>query len=687
MNNKLQIHRRQAFVDITVLLVLVSITFAVIELIHPYYFLMDDNQNSYLYVYTHSFRALTRGEISLYNFHQFLGLPFLATGQTGTLSPIVIISFLLSSLFFGEYYAAIDIMAYLLLVCSAIGMFLIIKKITGKRIISILGSIAWTFNTYNLYLGRSWMIVLLAAACVPYIFIGTMYLFDNLSLKGIIVSAIPKIIMFYCGHPQFFLWAMIFDFFTFTIYGLLCVREVENNSKRFIYYVLSFIPVILCALPLLLPMWEAMTTSGSRSNELPKEMYDMGILLLDRYIVGIFDPFFQLNRDYAVYANVMNSLGHIGYILLLAYIFGLISLRFVKDKIKRRRIISVYVISVLALIVASSHSINTLLYYVPIFNRFRWQFKYVLWFAFFAVIAATMILSEIDELLNKSKKYHAVIASVCVLATIINMVLVGSFGISPYWGLNMQGNLSNKPGQLDNIFGGRRYINYGGEEIVSVDGNDNCTGMNLFHMSANIATYYEYSNVLGYEVLFPRQIAERLPIDYYMVAGNVIEGQKMDIETLRYLGVSVYVVDSGSKETIENCTSNYGMNLVEDFGDWVIYEDSSALPIVRTEDGQALNYQEKTNSIIVTTEDSFTGGDILFMYSYHPNFKAYIDGKSAEVIENDLYTMRVNVPEGANRIEVVYTEPTILYGFVIGVCGMGIFLGCFILIDRKKVKV
>ena len=132
MNNKLQIHRRQAFVDITVLLVLVSITFAVIELIHPYYFLMDDNQNYYLYVYTHSYKALIQGEISLFNFHQFLGVPFFAAGQTGTLNPVIIISLFLSRLFFGEYYAAMDIMAYLLLSITAIGMFLIIKKRINK---------------------------------------------------------------------------------------------------------------------------------------------------------------------------------------------------------------------------------------------------------------------------------------------------------------------------------------------------------------------------------------------------------------------------------------------------------------------------------------------------------------------------------------------------------------------------
>ena len=86
--------------EILLLTFLASIIFAALEFSDPFFFLQDDNQNSYLYVYKYSFDALTHGDIAFYNFHQFLGLSFFSTGQTGTLNPLVIISCLISKLIF-----------------------------------------------------------------------------------------------------------------------------------------------------------------------------------------------------------------------------------------------------------------------------------------------------------------------------------------------------------------------------------------------------------------------------------------------------------------------------------------------------------------------------------------------------------------------------------------------------------
>ena len=108
------------------ILVIVALIFAVLTAIEirygGYFFVHDDNLQSYLCLYKHTFEGLKHGTLSLYNFHQFMGLPFVDDGQSGVFNPIVYIAVGLSYLFSGNAFATIDIMTYFYLAAAGISM-------------------------------------------------------------------------------------------------------------------------------------------------------------------------------------------------------------------------------------------------------------------------------------------------------------------------------------------------------------------------------------------------------------------------------------------------------------------------------------------------------------------------------------------------------------------------------------
>ena len=58
----------------------------------------------------HTFDSLLGGELAQYNFHQFLGYPFLAAGQTGVLYPLNYLAVFLSRMLLGHSFLAVDLL-------------------------------------------------------------------------------------------------------------------------------------------------------------------------------------------------------------------------------------------------------------------------------------------------------------------------------------------------------------------------------------------------------------------------------------------------------------------------------------------------------------------------------------------------------------------------------------------------
>jgi len=104
---------------------------AAIEFRRPYYFLQDDNRDQALPFLVHNARALRGGELAQFDFHIFAGAPHLANGNSMVLYAPGYAATLLSSLLLGHPFGAIDLLTAFHLILGALGMFFLLRRITG----------------------------------------------------------------------------------------------------------------------------------------------------------------------------------------------------------------------------------------------------------------------------------------------------------------------------------------------------------------------------------------------------------------------------------------------------------------------------------------------------------------------------------------------------------------------------
>ena len=83
--------KHKLLTDIAVTVLLCAVMLIAMEIRQPFFFLQDDNWDSYICQYVHSLRSVSNGEFPLYNFHQLGGTSFLEKGQTGQLNLFVYI--------------------------------------------------------------------------------------------------------------------------------------------------------------------------------------------------------------------------------------------------------------------------------------------------------------------------------------------------------------------------------------------------------------------------------------------------------------------------------------------------------------------------------------------------------------------------------------------------------------------
>ena len=127
-----------------------TLIFIAIELKYPYFFLRDDNADSYLPEYMYGINCITEGKFPLFCFNTFGGQRFFAIGQTGIFNPLVYFAVEASRLICGKPDMMMDILAYLSILIGCTGAFFLLKKLGCSDVPVIIGAIAWNFNCYNI---------------------------------------------------------------------------------------------------------------------------------------------------------------------------------------------------------------------------------------------------------------------------------------------------------------------------------------------------------------------------------------------------------------------------------------------------------------------------------------------------------------------------------------------------------
>ncbi len=605
------------------------------EFKYPHFFMRGDNADSYFSLYAYSNRCIFEGKFPLYCFNEFCGQRYFATGQTGLLNPLILLAMLLSKIFIGKYDLMIDILAYFSIVIGCAGSFFLLKKLNCSDISAIIGSIAWNFNCYNIWQGTGWIIVIYTTSVFPFFLLTSMLLLEKASLPNIIFAIIPRVYLFYLGHPQFFIFAAVFDcIFTFN----LCLLNSSNNKLFSLFsmirnYLIVYISTTFLSLPLLIP--EYLYTQMSYGYGSERTVAD----LLNQ--MKFESPAFTFPFLYSEDSHITFYPPYVGILLFVFLLVGLflpllLLKRSIKAEIKNLVLVILSATPCLALgyfLLFNSNVLKLLLFF-PILNRFQYYHRISIYYAAFEVIVSCLSFTVICNLFHTRikdiftwNKLSVFIKYTILIVETLSFILL--YTITPHIG---RGVLFDTSKLYDYSFAeqltGGRYVTIGFyNDYYYVNKNNYDISESVDY---NLNKLYGINNISGYkydciskEVYINNECFKHMK-DY---SGSIHELYPGMIEQMREQSVCWYIVKPECKDVFDSFTSEYGIDFVSETKCSLIYYDSYAQPYAYDDNENAVEISQDVNSLILHTDNNFPGGKITVNYTYDTNFNCYIDGK------------------------------------------------------------
>lgn len=666
--------KKPLLIDLAVLFIVCVLFFVLIEVRYPFYFLTDDNADLGLCMYQHTIRSVLQGEFPFYNFHQFCGQRFLGTGQTGSLNIVAYISSFISILIFGYIDAALDIMALLLILIGTSGSYLFLRYLGCTRIPAIIGAIGWNLNSYNICIGNSWMTVIMVTSALPWIYYGTLKLHYERSVFNLLLAVIPKIALFYCGHPQFFIYCVIFDF-VFACFYVLMNRSDRNrcftNFKDLIVeYIVSYAIVTFACLPLMLPMLD-LTALSERSEKLSFEAFTSFRIISD---VG----FYGLTSIVFTFVGIL--------ILVLLTTSFREKLRYYKKEISG--MLSALPVTVITLLWILSVDFNRIIYLIPILNRFRYQHKLTIITVSSVIIISSLAMTVLEK--SYKQKHHKTSKAVFIVLLALQISsIIGIYMATPRKtaGIIYTGNVPFKEEFSEQLKIGR----YAVVDFKPISINPD-SGLEMIDTTStleyDLATYYGFNGVSGYYALMMKDDVNNYA-DYFAhvhgQSGELLEVYPGFVDEMRKQSVRWYVTDIKNKDEFTEYFKPNGITIAYADDKKIIFEDQNAMPLAYDKNGNEIGLEQKVNTLNLKTPSNFEGGQITLNYAYDEYFICTIDGQLTEIAPGDrLWDFSILCPPGEHHITIRYVERYFVPAMIISVFGIAIVVILLTLYVRKR---
>lgn len=670
------------FISLVILMVFIVFLFlSYLESREPNYFLYGDNAKYFLPSYSYSWRSfIDHKTVPLINFHQYLGHTFLAQGQTGVFYLPVYLSVLLSKIITGNIFYTIDILAFIHLIASSIGMFLLLRRFQLSSSVCFLGSLMWITMPFVITMSRSWIFISYSAAYLPFNFLLLDKLIFEPRIKNAFYLALLKSAFFYQGYIQFVLIMIVFEIIYLIL--LLAYRlfpnfwtSVGRLSSRFnlifqvykehqkvllkMYLSSAFFFFCLIA-PLFLPLLFQQKESAFRSTKLPfKGFITNAIAPLD----FIPTQFLYFRKD--VIWGVDSEIFYFGFINLL-----LLSLALSKKLRPNYKILVCIFIAGLAL-VFSTH-LYAIFYLIPGFNLFRWPFKYYLFFLFFGTIGVAGIANNLIQHNGRWIK--------------IGMYLLLNISI----GLNCF-VLWHKP---ENVTGLIRIDNPPTNHLENYISQKEGRIFTLWLKEVNpreyyryftfyYATLFDYFHFGGYDPLISRQNYE---LSLHLRHENIYNGP-FSQSLLNYLSSwSVrYLITSDNLQHRFQLTHFPQLNLMYEGNNILLYENTRSLPLVYYDDDklEKLDFDFGTNEINVYPNNSLAR-TVVINVAPLPKFQVYINGINTGKINPGEFPVKINIPPNTSQVTLKYVDYPFYAGIVVFIIfGTGLVI-CLVISAAKK---
>ena len=668
MLEKINNRKKKIIIGLFASCIITSLIFAIIELRYPFYFTTDDNADWYACEYVHVIRALASGRFPMYSFTQLCGQRLFANGQSGVLNPVMYVAAFLSKLFFGDYHAVIEILAFLMMIIGSIGAYLLLEKLGACQVAAIVGAIAWNFNTYNIWVGNSWILVILVTGVFPYILYGSLRLCDKPDITNYLWAIIPKALLFYIAHPQFFFYAAVFDCLFIGTYTLLTneTNRLKNLLKIIGQYVLIYIAVVVLILPQLLPQYQ-MIGMTSQKEALSFERFANES---DSPLIGLLWPYIFPEKKYKAIGPF------IGYPLLVFGILGTFCLPLLltkkkKSLLKHKPVLFSMIAAIPGIVISFLSSYSTafkhLLHWLPLVNRFHFLHRNNLFLTSLTIIFSVMSFTLFWRCLCNIRDKKRIISDNLVRIVGVFVILLEAINITFLFALEQQWSRGYvykvEEGYDEDYASGfseDRYICCGYRLNKAYDYSRKDLAHNL---RFNLASYYGIRNVSGYYGVYTNEsIGRNLKFfsNIKWFTGDLWEPYDGFIDEMRGQSVKWYIVYPLAHDFFVPLLEENGMKKVYEDEYGIVYYDDNCEPLAFDEQGLKIELEEgNVNYLKLNTDSDFSGGTITLNYSYDENFHCYVDGKETAIIDdNDNWQMKINCSRGTHEIMICYEDNT-----------------------------
>jgi hypothetical protein len=636
----------------TALLLLIAL-----EVRSPYYFLTDDNVEEHLPAWLHNARGLLAGQLPLYNFHTWGGVPHASLAQPAVFYFPPYLALLLSTLVWRHPFAAVDLLSITHGLIAVAGGYFLLRHFDVTPTAAAFGGLT-ALSAVFVWWGQMWIAVTMLCAWFPWMAWAALRFLDRPNPGRAAALILFRLALLYGGYPQFFVLGMIFEHL-FAL-GYCGIGKSSGWFLRLAYYVSLMLPTALLGLSFLLPVGVEVARSLERSGPLRYAEFSSLAMPPIFWLFGQLFVFVQVGipRD-----NIFHSLpylSHVGYIPT-ALSLGTFSLS-KKQRSSQPLVLACAICFVLALL-WSWNTLGPVIFHIPVLNRFRWPFKLVFFAGFFQCLLAAFVLSRLDGRWQR----------VAVAGFVLNWLLVFCVLPDQAWHICKYHPPLSSPWH-ERIENGRYLL------INDLSARTESTELVGF----NYAELWGFDNLLGYEPLLSAsgaRVAFRRTVDHPDLRTGAYEGpaDQWLINHIRRWSVR-YVLVSEHRADASTLLANAGFQKRAFERGWTLWEDPTALPRLHWADvapgsdfDEGVKWVPHTNSIDVFFS-RWPGRRLIMAFTANPGLQTCVEKKASldrpedecsPVAATSDGLIQLDVPHGTRHIRLVCRNRLLLFSGLI----------------------
>jgi hypothetical protein len=547
----------------------------------------------------------------------------------------------------------------------------------------LFGAIAYTFCGYLVTFGNSWIQTLDCAAYLPWVLLYGLRVVGKGSYANFMTLIGIRVLVLLVGYPQLYVYITTFEVLTVTAIWVASHYpehgnfDVGRSSTRLeggnvALYIFSHVAALGIVMPILLSTFHHASVSLTRKNVLDWNTYSANSYDIKLWLNGMLTP---LHESGIATWDEQQFLSHIGY---LSVFFAAVALLSVRKSNYRVPILVCTGCAVIALLWSTDMVVTRLVYYLPVFNRFKYPFKLSLFSSFYLIVIASFgfdhFCKKIAACSTRGRSALRVLVPMLLALHFLNFL--GIYGFSRQHSFAQMLDPVPFDETLKETLSQGRIVS-----VIEKDINDNplgkAIGFTVPLIGYDYATMWGLYHMGGHDSLVPEEnFNAAFQLDYDSMF-KVRPGFSLDEElssSLEYFnlwGVRWCVVDKALP--VINVD---GLKLFHEDSFRRIYSNASALPFAFWDDSleqSGIKFEFRTNSIVLHTQRS-SAGRALINVLWNPFFSAKVDDSKAVLTATNGKQVSLEVPAGNHVVVVRYSDPYFTAGLFISFATLAVII-------------